>query len=218
MISLKSESKVDKFGQVFFQVSYKDGDKLIEKDVSLADYKRIINESVEELTTWVEVPKIPVEVCKAWISSKGEEDGYKVLLHVKEQMWPFSYAGKIMRLAFPGLVFCLVVKKGIIIEKKVFAVKDDVLNPDSRLFYYPFGNVNEQGEICMGNILVNVPTIKDSVKFIESFMEGRTNSDLARMKNAFGYSQAELIKRVEEKTSYPKELLLPNNKKLINLF
>lgn len=218
MISLKSELKVDKFGQMFFRVSFKDGDKLIEKDVSLADYRRIINESVEELTTWVDVPKMPVEVYRAWVSSKGEKDGYKVLLHVKEQMWPFSYAGKIMRLAFPGLIFHLTVKNGIIHEKSVYAIKDEIICPETKLYYYPFGNVNAQGSICMGNILVNIPTIQDSIKFIESFMEGRTNSDLAGMKNTFGYSQAELIKKVEGKTSYPKEMLLPNNKKLIDLF
>lgn len=218
MLSLKSETKVDKYGQVFFRVSYKDGDNMIEKDISLEDYRRLINESVEEMTTWVNVPKLPPEVYWSQISAKGEEDGYKVVLHAKAQMQPFSYAGKIMRIPFPGLVFRLVVKNGAVIERKVFAVKDEIICPETELYFYPFGNVYTSGDICMGSISINIPTVKDSARFINAFVEGRTNSDLAGAKNTMGYSQPQLLKRIEKETSYPEELLLPFGTKLIDLF
>lgn len=218
MITLKSESKVDKFGQIFFQVSYRDGDNLIEKDVSLEDYKRIINGSVQEVTTWVDVPKVPSQIYDFQISSKGEADGYRVIIHVKEGMKPFSYAGDIMRIPFPGIVFYLEIIKGDIREKKVYAVKDEILCPDTELYHYPFGNVYDDGRICMGNISVNIPTIQDSLKFVDAFFEGRTNSDLSRNKNTMGYTQGELLTKVRGKETYPKELLLSLNKKLNNLF
>ena len=218
MISLKSESMVDKFGQMYFRVSYKDGDNLIEKDVSLNDYRRLINESLEEDMVWVDVPKLPVEVYKAKVSSRGEVDGYKVILFVKGQMQPFNFAGKIMRIPFPSLVFNLTVGKGIIKEKKVFAVKDEILCPDTELFHYPFGNVNDQGGICMGNILVDMPTIQDSVKFVDAFMEGRTNSDLLGVRNRLGYTQSELVEKIQKMEKYPDEFLIPNKKILKDLF
>ena len=152
---------------------------------------------------------MPVEVYKAQISSKGESDGYRVILYVKEQMQPFSYAGAIMRLPFPAQVFYLEVKGGAVKNKKVYAVKDEIICPDTELFYYPFGNVYDDGRICMGNILTELPTINDSVKFIEAFINGRTNSDLARMKNTMGYSQTELIGKIKGKENYPKEYLYP---------
>ena len=214
MISLKSEAKVDKCGHVYFRVSYMDGDALIQKDLSLADYRRVINESVEEETSWVDVPRIPCMVYKAQVSSKGEMDGYRVLLYVKEQKFPFSYAGNIMRLPFPSLMFYLEVKGGVIRERKVFAVKDEFICPNSELYFYPFGNVYEDGRICMGNINVSLPTMQDSEKFVDAFIEGRTNSDLARMKNSMGYTQTELIEKVREKEVYPKEYLYPFGKKV----
>ena len=63
-----------------------------------------------------------------------------------------------------------------------FALKRDasgMIGPASRLCYYPFGNVYDNGKICWGNtVFPKMTSIKDAEKLIQAFFDAETNNDL----------------------------------------
>lgn len=221
MKELKSVSKVDKYGRMYFLVTYKDGDAVIEKTVDLETYRKIINGNTKEEVVFVEIPQLSKEVYKAAISSKGESGGFKVLLYYEPQMCPFSYMGKIFRIPFPALMFYLHVGEGgNLVERKVFALKEckkELVTKDSQLYAYPFSNVYEGGRICMGNISARFSSINDSLNFHQLFIEGRSNHDLYHGQNIAGLNQGQLLAKIEKLDQFPLELLVEEKGRVANL-
>lgn len=221
MMEIRSVSKVDEYGRMYFVVTYREDDVVIEKCVDLDSYRKIIDGNIKEETKYVDVPLLPNEVLKASISSEGEMGGFKVLLYYEPQKGPFSYMGKIFRIPFPALLFSLKVgEKGQLMEKKVFALKEckkEFVTMDSLLYAYPFSNVYEGGNICMGNISANFKTIREALSFYNLFIEGRSNHDLFRNQNTEGLKQGQLLARIENMEQFPLDLLMETGQTIKNL-
>lgn len=205
---IRAESRVDRFGSMYFLVSVEENGEVIQKAVTVDNFKRILEKNMkEEARRYIAVPSLPPEVYKASISHKGEEDGFEVLLYQEPKDCPFSYMGKIMRLPFPALVFYLKSEGGVCVSKKVFAVRESSkgqLNQDTQLCYYPFGNVGNANNICMGNIKTSYRKIEESVAFIDSFLCGATNGDLhSADTNSLGLKQGDLVAKIEKEESFP---------------
>ena len=57
------------------------------------------------------------------------------------------------QVVFPDLAFLFKVREGMVSASFCFALKRDesgMIGPASRLCYYPFGNVYDNGKICWG--------------------------------------------------------------------
>lgn len=76
-------------------------------------------------------------------------------------------------------------------------------------YQYPFGNVNDSTEICMGNINYEVRTAMDAPKYINAFFDGITSEHYmktSRVRN--GKHQMEFLGFLEGREVFPYEELI----------
>ena len=74
---------------------------------------------------------------------------------------------------------------------------------------YPFGNVSNAGDICMGNIRVEISGMAEALKYVEAFFNGITNrdyTDTSRLKN--GWGQMRFLGELQNMEHFPYELLV----------
>lgn len=119
-------------------------------------------------------------------------------------------------LALPGLVYAISFNKGSKKSMSCFAYRKWE-GADTILFQYPFGNVSNSGDVCMGTISRKVSRFADIGDYIEASLDGVTNGDylsnnLVRLScDKTQYAFCEEIKDFDE---FPLELLMeqPNLK------
>lgn len=84
-------------------------------------------------------------------------------------------------------------------------VKEAYYNGELQGYLYPFGNVNDSGSICMGNIRVAMQSVRDASKFVDAFFDGLTNHDYvngeSRVTNGMG--QMQLLGELNGKDKFP---------------
>lgn len=63
----------------------------------------------------------------------------------------FAFNDKIIRqMNLPTLIFTFKIYEGMIMNGYVCCAKDPIITEDSRIYYYPFGNVYSDSHICFG--------------------------------------------------------------------
>lgn len=88
-------------------------------------------------------------------------------------------------------------------------VKDQYYGKTLVGYIYPFGNVANDGQICMGNINYEVQAAIDASKYVDAFFDGITSSDyLTASRVKSGKLQMELLSLLEGKKNFPYEELL----------
>lgn len=96
-----------------------------------------------------------------------------------------------------------------------------MLGPASRLCYYPFGNVYDNGKICWGNtVFPKMTSIKDAEKLIQAFFDAETNNDLYQNRIAEHpefKEQSGLLETLKEMEVFPQKWLKENGNQLSNL-
>ena len=107
-------------------------------------------------------------------------------------------------LPFPNLVFGLSVSNGVKQSFYCFAKKEG----DSRLYRYPFGNVSDEGSVCMGSISTKnvTPSIIE-----DDFFLGITNNDYfgdGMKKCGMKWSQPKLFSELKGKDRFPDNWLV----------
>ena len=137
----------------------------------------------------------------------GDYENYSCIWRVKGAKRVLVYGGKHYHIPFPDLIFKIKVKKGSIVDKMCFAVKE---NDEVGLYQYPFGNVSSAGYICTGNI-----HMKEISEYVESFSEefflGITNNDYygdgsGRVNPKC--SQEKLLQKLEKLDTFPEKWLV----------
>lgn len=217
-MQFQSELIYDKLGNPLFRCHMETNDGVVEKSLSVEDYQKVINSSITVKRTYVSIGGLPQNYFNAQISSDNE-GCFKVLLVYKKQKRALAYGGEHFFIPFPSLMFYLHYEDGLRKESRVFALDTDEPSMDSVLYEYPFGNVNESGGICFGNIkLPKVKCIKDTERIPEEFFLGKTQGDLYHSQNSAGLSQGELITYLQDKEEYPVELLKKHEVLLFELF
>ena len=125
---------------------------------------------------------------------------------------------------FPDLAFLFKVREGMVSASFCFALKRDesgMIGPASRLCYYPFGNVYDNGKICWGNtVFPKMTSIKDAEKLIQSFFDAETNNDLYQnriVEHPEFKEQSGLLETLKEMEVFPQKWLKENGNQLSNL-
>lgn len=223
------EGREDKVGNIYF-VTHARG-----KNGAGTIKKLTYEQMMEALSTNYrkEIMTLPIgELPEGYLDAVVTEDGVtKVRIYVPEQkrIFQLKLDGQKLPVAYtipmPPMVFhiqrsctshggsdryhgdCCIVK-GTYKE-----VKEDYYNGKLQGYLYPFGNVNDNGGICMGNIRVPMESISDVSMFVDAFFDGITNHDYvnggSRVRNGMG--QMQLLKELNGKDKFPLKWLKMNH-------
>lgn len=219
MYSIKAESFVDRFGTLLFNVSYKgENGEVIEKRVGAETFAQLISGNLIVAEELVEVPKLPDIFYKTKVSPT-KQGSFETLLVFKAQIRGFSYLGEPFFIPFPALLMKLKFVDGVRQIAEIYALDTDHPTNDSKVYCYPFGNVDPQdGHICFGNISMDITSVEDAPKVFQFFIEGQTNNDLYDRQNTEGLTQEQLIKKIKDLETYPTYLLKENGKTIKELW
>ena len=209
-ISFKSEAVYGPLGGVLMRVSIKDNGIETTKVVSMADYLSILGDNTySNAKNRVRIGRLPEGFFDGCISSDNPSI-FDVVLVLDGMKRPIAYGGRHWYVPFPKLLFYISVIDGAVHTKQCFSLVDEEVTADSRLYFYPFGNVDNTGGICMGNVRTErMENIQEANEFVSNFFFSETNDDYYSDKTVSGLSQAELLSRLRDKESYPNEWLVP---------
>lgn len=211
-ISMRSQTVTDAMGNVLIRVTLQDGIEEIEKTLSVEQYVDMLKQGAIKLEDdQTRVGRLPNGFYDAMIGKKKS----RIVLTFTGQKRAFCLCGVPMIIPFPALcfVFDMDMMKGTLQRRECFALDTDNPDDNSRLFCYPFGNVNEYGNICFGNIDVNSSnTSLDKLNsVVENFFSGVTNNDYYGdcELNLSGLDQGALTSKLKKRAKFPTEWLKP---------
>ena len=168
-MKFKSEVVENANGQQMFRVEIRNAQgAVMSKNLSIEDYLHLLESSLN-LDMIEDVIRVPAyHLPDGYIDGKFSRSGYTMVWREKAKKRLFVHKTGHYQIPFPDLIFVLSVKDGKTLRKSVYsAVKDT-------LYRYPFGNVDSDGNICMGNIRADLSRAKH---FSEDFFLGKTNDD-----------------------------------------
>ena len=212
--TLESTLVFDRFHQPFFKVSctFEDGSQ-IQKTISFTDYQKLMSVGVKEVKElYRDVPSLPKYFYKGGVTTKA--DCFWVSFFVPKGMHQIGIVStnEFLCIPYPNLFFVIEVNKGNVMSKKVYAVADDIPADDSKLYLYPYGNVSDNGGICMGSCITELKSFANSDVFVDAFFLGK---DAGHYYKRGQWAKPdvplrELISLVEKKGVFPAEWLMPS--------
>ncbi len=137
-------------------------------------------------------------------------DTYTCVWEVKGKRRQFVYdtrtgsdSSRHYSIPFPDLIFAVSVSKGVRQSFYCFARR----KCDGRICNYPFGNVSNEGSVCMGSIATKSVTPS---RIEEDFFLGVTNNDYYRGIDRCGmeWTQPRLLQELKGKEKYPDNWLV----------
>lgn len=217
-IKLVLESVRASSGAVLWRASAYMGEKLIEQANMRADDAVSLIQGAKvrkDAPTVVKMEEIPSELISALKSTDGNLIGG--IFYLPPQMHQFVLAETEERkrqayyMPLPGLVYGLIAQKGEVTFKKCFAVKEWE-GKKTQLCQYPFGNVSNSGDICMGTANRRGITTYGALReYIEDSLLSVTNSDYLGgndVRATTKMTQHALCDMAEKTEQFPTELLL----------
>lgn len=173
--------------------------------------------------TGMAVGKIPFGYYDAQI---GEEQGkfcadMVAVLPAGKQM--MRYENTLYDVSIPSLVFRFEVLREKIVKTGVYAMKDETPKDKSRLYRYPFGNVDMTGRVCWGgNKLPDIRDLKGLEEAMMLFIQSPCNSDYFKGGEYCGHAELslrELFEKLKDEDVYPEDYLvvLKNGRKNVTL-
>lgn len=173
-MELISRTKTDALGNSVFVCTFNDDSgTVVEKTISFEDYLKILGASATEKKERRRIGKLPSH----YLDAALDENSFQVLLFYPAEKRTIVFGRKHWRVPFPNLLFDFTIENGTKKSARCFALGTDCPDADSLLFCYPFGNVNQSGEICYGNIDTGEVTLETVESLVEDFFMGETNND-----------------------------------------
>lgn len=211
--TLQTNLVFDNLRQPYFKVTvgFADGQQL-QKTLSFTDYKELIGIAVrEEKEPYFSIPDLPQYYYRGGITAKEDTFWVSFFLPKGVRQLGYSPTNEFFRITYPGLFFVISVNKGVVVQKHCYAVADGTITENSLLYKYPFGNVSQDGSICMGNCSTKIRDFKSSHEFVQSFLLGKdaghyySPGEMAKPKVPL----RDLFHLVMEKKDFPEEWLMP---------
>lgn len=221
------EGLTDGLGKVFFRCNStnKKGESAT-KTLTYEQLMKVLGSSCQEERISVSVGPVPEGYLDALVySTKGGvvrvyvPEKKRCFLLDNETPIPTGYI-----IPMPAMVFeifygpngssgrCCIVK-GTYEE-----VKERYRESSLEQFMYPFGNVNTDGHICMGNILHDISEMSEASIFTDAFFDGITNADYLDSKSRLTnkWEQKRFLEELQKMDSFPYELLYPLSVQFLN--
>lgn len=90
-----------------------------------------------------------VHVAQHIIKDKDRE--FFILQREKRQGKFAFYDDVFDNIGLPGMIFMLQIMNEVIVDLRVFAIKDEIITESTELYAYPFPNVSSSGGVCLGS-------------------------------------------------------------------
>ena len=143
--------------------------------------------------------------------AESDDNRYRFILHRKPDSIDINYGGTVFqKCGVPGLLFYVNVYQGIMQSVKIVAVRDKFLRPNTKLYKYPFGNVNKYPNstlACFGSNSIGSIDVTDKSKLHslpDLFLSMPTGDDYyVPLQNA-GLSQRMLFEKLSN-NDFPEE-------------
>lgn len=186
-ISLKRGSQL-----VNVNIDNDDGSK-IEKTISIRSLQEIFS-SQEKKAYYCLNPIFEdyekAGMIKGLLYGELEESKAKGIFFVPADRKFMNVAGEKCTMPYPSLVFRLVSRHGSIVNSQCFAIKEkkvNAINIDSRLYAFPFGNVDPfSGAICWGNNnLKDLYGYEELRSAITTFFSSESNMDYVKQGQSY---------------------------------
>lgn len=192
---------------------------IIEKDgkkksriVTMESIMKAMQQSMVIPRIGMAVGKIPFGYYDAQISEEQGKfcaDMVAVLPAGKQMM---RYENTFYDVSIPSLVFRFEVFREKIVKTDVYAMKDEAPKDKSRLYRYPFGNVDMTGRVCWGgNKLPDIHDLKGLEEAMMLFVQSPCNSDYFRGNEYCGHAELslrELFEKLKDEETYPDDYLV----------
>lgn len=218
MYSIDAKSYVDQLGNLFFDVSYTEGDVLIQKRLPVEEYLSLFRTNCKNEETFVSIGKVPESVIHSEISTV-RNDTFHAVVFLKAHKRAFSYYGKHFYIPFPAMIAVISVRGGVRQHTYLYALGTDEPTPDTPLMHYPFANVGSGGHCCYGNIVRNnVKDVTDAPAILEDFLCGDTNDDYysSSERNSENLTQIQVIEAIQNMDSFPVSYLVSHSNGTVN--
>ena len=168
-------SDEETFAKVRVEFSFGDG-SAVQKTVTMADFIRAMSTIEAEQERCLEIGQIPNGFYDG-VLIQNKEQSFDVIITVSAHLGVIYLFGVPKQVVFPDLAFLFKVREGMVSASFCFALKRDesgMIGPASRLCYYPFGNVYDNGKICWGNtVFPKMTSIKDAEKLAAQQAEAK---------------------------------------------
>jgi len=205
----------DKVGNTLVNINYMGKQRQLRKTVTLDAFMKLLVQSHQKTPVYHKIGQLP----KGFVNGAYGTDGsFKAVIHVpgKRRCLNF-FNSRHFFIPFPDLYFYFEVsKEGNVIKKKCYA-HDGI---SETLFHYPFGNVDNGGSICMGNILCKAHTMLELERIVDDFFMSVTNNDYANQHLPKQFeNQLQLLEALEKRkgNTFPKAYLIDNGESVKSL-
>lgn len=198
----------DRLGNTLVRFQYQGKLKQMRKTVSLTSFIEMLNKTQVKEKVYYKTGKLP----EGYVNGAYGRDGaYIAVIHVPAKKRCLNYYNsRHFFIPFPELYFCFDVSSNGTISHKYCYAYDGTSNT---LSYYPFGNVSDDGNICMGNIACKAKNPKDLERVIDDFFMSVTNDDyFSSYELNPKWTQLQLLEQLEKskEEKYPKKFLCSN--------
>jgi len=123
-----------------------------------------------------------------------------------------KYENTLYDICMPSLVFQFTISKEKVYSTKVYVIKDINPTDKSKLYRYPFGNVNMNGSVCWGsNVLPSINELKKLESIMMLFIQSPGNADYFNAEKYCGHKDftlRQLFEKLKDEESYPDDYLV----------
>lgn len=213
MLDLTAKTVFDELGQLYFDVTCREGDRVSRKRLKPEEFFGLFDDSRDGECDMMQILRLPDSVLFA-AQGVDQVNTFDAVFFSPAKKRLFSLFGEICEIPFPGIIAKVSVKKGVRTETLVFATDADSPTDNTPLYLYPFGNVSDGGVACFGNISTGVLENVTYAPFVmELFFGGDTNNDYwtpIRVNHA-AKTQKELVENLKKLEAYPSEWLMKDS-------
>lgn len=164
---------------------------LMSKCVSLKDFTSAMSTSTKSVNVMnMEGFALGANIVKF----RASEEGFVYYFLSRKGKYPLNNSGKLIHVHYPNVLFKIVVDSSKhFVSSAIFTIKDEdisevstfgidsiCINPEAKLYKYPFGNVSSEGVVCWGgNRYSNIETYQSIIEFVYSWYTTSSNGDYA---------------------------------------
>ena len=187
------------------------------KYISMEDLLKLLsNSKYEEKSKEYRIGTLPQYYFDGTINRDDEERlSGKIVLTIPKRKGTIQFESTSYEICFPPFLFCFSLLEGRISETCVFALKGEKWNRNSRLYNYPFGNVNTRDhKVCWGkNQLPYIDSLHQLDMVCSLFFDSPTNNDYYTkgVSTKWKYDNLRgVLERLQKKSSFPERILVPS--------
>lgn len=200
-----------------------DDHSVVKKLLKHADYIRTLM-GTEAKSEMISIGQLPRGYYDGRMSATEQKD-YECIIVVPQGVRPVELYEETFMVPFPITVFKLGARNGKLCVSYVYAASDEVVTDQSRLSYFPFSNVYEDGKICWGqNTLPNINAMRDFDLVTGLFFGSPANTDLYYPSQHLSKDAPietntlkEFLGYLDGKDEFPAEILKECGKKISSL-